>query len=727
MKLKPTHLGALCGVVTACAAPLFGQAAEQPTLRQAAPDDLLVGTAIMSHALDQPQHAELIGEQFNAITPENEMKPIELHPEKGRFTFERADKIVDFAREHDMEVIGHTLVWHAQSPRFLYEDEQGNPLPREEALANMKEHITTVVQHFKGRVKGWDVVNEAVPDGEGDLRDTPALRAIGDDYILKAFEFAHEADPDVELYYNDYNIDQDYKRDRALKLVKRIRDAGLRIDGVGIQGHYLLGSPSLEEIERGIKAYTDEGFDVMITELDVDPLPRRGRGGADLTAGERGGDSMNPYTDGLPDDVQQQLAQRYEDLFELFLKYDVSRVTLWGTTDGSSWLNGFPMRGRTNHPLLFDREFQPKPAFDSVINVLQQSGGGDEPGASATEQSASDGVPLEPPFKWTASGILVPAPEDPERPVVSIKDPSVVYHDGKYHIIATVARPGRGPGTGWQMVYLSFENWEKAAEAKPYFMDQVNPGLRGYHCAPQVFWYEPQQKWYLIFQSQHPQYSTTDDISDPTSWSQPQDFFEGKPETAPDLWIDYFVIADDTHTYLWFTGDNGKLYRSRTTLEEFPNGMSEPVVVLEDENRFNLFEGSAHYKLQGSDKYLTLVEAIGPDGRRWYRAWTADKLDGEWTPLAETWNNPFASTENIEYAEGAEPWTQDISHGEILRVNPDQTMTIDPNNLQLLFQGREPSNEPIDYLELPYRLGILTLQNSGAKGGEASTDNSDDL
>lgn len=310
------------------------------------------------------------------------------------------------------------------------------------------------------------------------------------------------------------------------------------------------------------------------------------------------------------------------------------------------------------------------------------------------------------PIEWEASGELILPPGTAEDPVVSIKDPSVVYHDGRWHIIATVTRPPNH----WRMVYLSFEDWDRANEATPFFMDRVNPGLRGYHCAPQVFWFEPQNKWYLIFQSQQPQYCTTDDLSDPSSWSAPKDFFEGKPESAPDLWIDYFVICDDTHAYLFFTGDNGCLYRSRTPLDEFPHGMSDPVLVMQDENRFNLFEGSAHYKLVGTDKYLTIIEAIGPNGTRWYRAWTADRLDGEWTPLADTWEQPFAGIENVTFAEGVEPWTADISHGELIRESPDQTMPVDPQNLRFLFQGREVSDEQIAYFMLPYRLGMLTLR-----------------
>lgn len=342
-----------------------------PTLRQAAGKRLLMGTAITSFDLGKPGLAPLIAEQFGCLTAGNEMKPDALQRVKGTFTFDRADKMVAFAKANNMQMIGHTLCWHQQTPKWMFEDDDGRPLPREVALANLKTHIETVVNHYKGKVKGWDVVNEAVNDGpEPYLRDTPARRAIGDDFVLKAFEFARRADPDVELYYNDYNIELDYKRDRALRLIRQIKAAGMRIDGVGIQGHWMLGSPGLAEIERGIRAYAGEGLKVMITEMDVDVLPRGRGAGADLSATEKQG--LDPYKAGLPDDVQQKLAQRYGELFGLFMRYpQITRVTLWGTSDGDTWLNHFPVRGRTNHPMLFDRQLRPKPAFKSVIKALQ--------------------------------------------------------------------------------------------------------------------------------------------------------------------------------------------------------------------------------------------------------------------------------------------------------------------------------------------------------------------
>jgi endo-1,4-beta-xylanase len=346
------------------------KSAPPATLRQAAGERMLMGVALMSDQLDDPRCAAFVAEQFNCITPENEMKPEALQRERGKFTFDRADKIVAFAEKHGMKVIGHTLAWHQQSPPWMYADENKQPLSREAALENLRNHIQTIVKHYKGRVHGWDVVNEALGDSEPYLRDTPARKAIGDDYIVKAFQFAREADPDAELYYNDYNIEAAYKRPKAIKLLKELKAAGVRVDGVGIQGHWLIDNANAKEIEDGIKAFADLGLKVMITELDVDPLPRRQGGGADISATERQG--LDPYKDGLPDDIQRKLAERYRTLFTIFQKHPVTRVTFWGTDDGHTWLNGFPVRGRTNHPLLWDRDLKPKPALGATIGALQQ-------------------------------------------------------------------------------------------------------------------------------------------------------------------------------------------------------------------------------------------------------------------------------------------------------------------------------------------------------------------
>lgn len=342
-----------------------------PSLRETVGDRLLIGAAVGRRQLDDPAYAALVSTHYNSIVAGNEMKPDSLQREKGRFTFERADEIVAFAEKHNQQVVGHTLVWHSQAPRWLFEDESGKPLSRDEALANLRTHIETVLNHFRGRIVGWDVVNEAISDAPNEyLRDTPARRAIGDDYVIQAFRIAHEVDPNVELYYNDYNIEADYKRPKAMRLIRELQAAGVRLDAIGVQGHWLLRHPELSEIERGLTELASTGVPLMITELDIDPLPRRGAG-ADVNATEQQAD---PYKDGLPPEVQQELADRYRAVFDLLVRYanegTVKRVTLWGVHDNSTWLNDFPVRGRTNHPLLFDRAYQPKPAFFAVRESL---------------------------------------------------------------------------------------------------------------------------------------------------------------------------------------------------------------------------------------------------------------------------------------------------------------------------------------------------------------------
>lgn len=352
-------------------------AAEPTTLRQAAGDRFLVGAAVRPDQLARPESAKLIAEQFNCLTAENVFKPQSIQPRKGEFNFADADKIADFAAKHNMALIGHTLCWHNQTGRWMFEDAQGKPLPREEGLANLKAHIFAVAGHFKGKVKGWDVVNEAIDDGGPYLRDTPARKSIGDDYIIQAFKFAHEADPNAELYYNDYNIERDYKNAKTVRLLNELKAAGVRIDGVGVQAHWGIAWPDNAELERGLKALAATGLKLHFTELDVDVLPRKGES-ANITDVQKsaGSTAENPYVKGLPDEMQKKLADRYAELFRLIMKHgsQVERITFWGVDDGSSWLNGFPIRGRTNYPLLFDRQFKPKPAAAAVMKVLREEG-----------------------------------------------------------------------------------------------------------------------------------------------------------------------------------------------------------------------------------------------------------------------------------------------------------------------------------------------------------------
>ncbi|WP_437834487.1 non-reducing end alpha-L-arabinofuranosidase family hydrolase [Sorangium sp. So ce1153] len=317
------------------------------------------------------------------------------------------------------------------------------------------------------------------------------------------------------------------------------------------------------------------------------------------------------------------------------------------------------------------------------------AGGGGGAGGST---GSGCGVPTS--FEWTSSPPLITPPSG----AASIKDPTVLFHDGKWHVYATQY------AGGYNMTYLNFTDWNQAGAAAKTSLS-TNPNLTGYKCAPQLFYFAPQRLWYLVYQTQPPAYSTSTNPSDVRSWSAPRRFFSSEPaivtaNKGSGTWIDFWVICDDASCYLFFSDDNGHLYRSKTSKSSFPNGFGTPVIALSD-SRFALFEAANVYKMKGTDKYLLIHEAIG-DGR-YFRSWTADRLDGAWTPLAATQANPFASKSNVTGA----GWSNDgISHGEMLRDNPDETMTIDTCNMRYLFQGRTRAGSTYDLNE--YSLGVLT-------------------
>ncbi|MGV3615746.1 MAG: endo-1,4-beta-xylanase [Fimbriimonas sp.] len=353
--------------------------AEAPApLKDAFRGKLAIGTAVSTGVLQGRDAAteRLVRTHFSALTAENAMKPDALQPREGEFTFADADRLVAIGKASGARVVGHTLVWHSQTPRWFFEGKDGQPVTREVALDRLRTHIKTVVGRYRGRVKEWDVVNEAINDGPGVLRNTPWLRAIGEDYIAEAFRAAHEADPDAILIYNDYNIEQDYKRPKARELLKKLVDQKVPIHGVGIQAHWRMPNPPFAETEKAIQEFSALGLKVMFTELDLGVLPTRYQG-ADISRTEAMTPEqvavMNPYTKGLPDEVAQQHAERLGEAMRLFLRHRnvVTRVTFWGVHDGSSWLNDFPVRGRTDYPLLFDRELKPKPAFFSVQRIAK--------------------------------------------------------------------------------------------------------------------------------------------------------------------------------------------------------------------------------------------------------------------------------------------------------------------------------------------------------------------
>jgi endo-1,4-beta-xylanase len=352
-------------------------AQQQAALKDAYKGCFMVGAALNPAQFSgaDPREDALIKAQFNTISPENVLKWEIVHPRADGYDFSLADKYVEFGEQNHMFIIGHNLVWHSQVPKWVFEDKDGKQVTRDVLLERMRDHISTVVGRYKGRISGWDVVNEALNE-DGTPRQSLWMKIIGDDYIEKAFQYAHEADPKAELYYNDYSLENESKRRGALELVRKLKAKGAAITGVGLQGHVSLGWPTTDQVNSTITEFGKLGVKVMITELDVDVLPAASPSQtADVSLNVASDPKLNPYPNGLPDSVQQELARRYGDLFGAYGKHCglVTRVTFWGVTDKDSWKNNWPVKGRTNYPLLFDRNAQPKPAFDAVIHAAPKS------------------------------------------------------------------------------------------------------------------------------------------------------------------------------------------------------------------------------------------------------------------------------------------------------------------------------------------------------------------
>lgn len=306
------------------------------------------------------------------------------------------------------------------------------------------------------------------------------------------------------------------------------------------------------------------------------------------------------------------------------------------------------------------------------------------------------------PKLWEYSAPLIAPEVRDTEPSHAQKDPTVVFHVGRWHVFMTVKLPERSA-----IEYCSFENWEEANASERTILDISQSG---YYCAPQVFYFAPQEKWYLVYQMSVPgakkmwvAYSTTTDIADPQSWTQAAPMLDGgenDPRTVGGL--DYWIICDDERAYLFFTSLNGKMWRLWTDLESFPTGFDHCEVALQAK----VFEASHTYRLKGRDQFLTLIEE---NGQRYFKAYLADSLDGEWRPLADTFQRPFASARNVRPASGVEPWTDNISHGELIRESNDQTLTVDPDNLRFIFQGMlEADKKGNGYGKFQWRIGMLT-------------------
>lgn len=319
---------------------------------------------------------------------------------------------------------------------------------------------------------------------------------------------------------------------------------------------------------------------------------------------------------------------------------------------------------------------------------------------------AADPSPAPPAFKppaaWELSAPLIAPVERPDDPYVSVKDPTLVFHEGLWHVFMTIRPRGHTP-----IEYVSFDKWENADKAPRH----VLAVREKYFCAPQVFYFRPHKKWYLVYQvgepdrrlKHQPAYSTTDTIADPSSWTKTRLFFpEDDPPSRKEAGLDYWIICDDRKAWLFYTSLNGKMWRMWTWLKDFPNGFDhcEPAL------QADVFEASHTYRLKGLDRYLTVIEA-GQSGRRYYKAYLADRLDGPWTPLADTEAKPVAGAANVRPAEGVPLWTDNISHGELIRDGVDETLTVDPDNLRFVIQGVLQKDKPPEYGLIPWRIGML--------------------
>lgn len=347
----------------------------QQTLKRAFKNDFMIGAALNRDQFYErdTRGAEIVKTQFNTISPENVLKWESVHPLPGKYVFDGPDTYVAFGQTYRMFTIGHTLVWHNQVPKWVFEDENGKTVGRDELLKRLREHIQTVVGRYKGKIRGWDVVNEALNE-DGTMRQSQWYKIIGDDYIARAFEYAHEADPGAELYYNDYSLENEAKRNGAIRLIKKLLEQKIPVKAIGLQGHDKMDWPTVDQQDATITAFAALGIKVNITELDIDVLPPASQyRGADITVNYELQEKLNPYKTRLPDALQKALAERYAALFKVFLKHrkDIDRITFWCVTDGDSWLNGWPVAGRTSYPLLFDRQGKPKPAFDAVIEIAR--------------------------------------------------------------------------------------------------------------------------------------------------------------------------------------------------------------------------------------------------------------------------------------------------------------------------------------------------------------------
>ncbi|MBV9987612.1 MAG: endo-1,4-beta-xylanase [Chitinophagaceae bacterium] len=323
-----------------------------------------MGVAVAPRSI-KGDEAALILKHFGSVTPENAMKMGPIHPRENEYFWRDADSIVAFARNNNLKVRGHNLCWHNQAPRWIFTNEKGDTVSKAVLLQRLKDHITTVVNRYKGQIYAWDVVNEAISDKPGEyLRPSAWYRICGEEFIAKAFEYAHAADPNAVLFYNDYNEINPVKREKIYRLVKSLKDAGVPIHGVGLQAHWAVNEPSAEELENTLAKFASLGVQVQITELDISVYDK------EHNARER---KPEDATTEFTAEKESRQIEMYTRCFRAFEKYrkSITGVTFWNISDRSSWLDNFPVRGRKDYPLLFDKNLQPKKAYWEVVKTAR--------------------------------------------------------------------------------------------------------------------------------------------------------------------------------------------------------------------------------------------------------------------------------------------------------------------------------------------------------------------
>ncbi|MEM6692095.1 MAG: non-reducing end alpha-L-arabinofuranosidase family hydrolase [Planctomycetota bacterium] len=652
------------------------QSTEETTLKEAYSNAFHIGAAIYAERLSESDDSlrEAVSTECNSISSRDMLKWAWLNPEPGTFNTNAGDQYVTFGQKHAMYVVGHVLFWHQATPQWVWTQEDGSDVSRKTLLDRMRRRAQFVAERYGDRVRAWDVVNEAFLE-DGSLRRSPWTRILGDSFVADAFRIANEELPrSVDLIYNDYNMHLPKKRRAVVGMIKDLKSKGIRIDGVGMQAHWHLDQPKPYAIETSIKEFHKAGASVHITELDLSVLP--------YASGERT-DENDPYVDGLPKKVEREQARRYANLFRLFLKHadKIKRVTFWGISDAYSFKNNFPIKGRTDHPVLINREGDPKLAFEAVLRAGQAAQG-------------------KLGFAWKTGPTLFDMESYDEPDWIAMKDPSIVRYQGKWHLFCTL----RGHERSHATVYTSFKTFEEALSSKPV----VLPNHDGYFCAPQVFFYRPQAKWYMVCQAKNEEwnpvyqaaYATTEDISDPNSWSPLKPMRVARPkdgEKSP--YLDFWIIRDGDDVFNFFTSDNGKMWRCKTSAEDFPKGWSNPALAYEGD----IFEASHIYRLP-SGRYANLIEAQGRSDKRYFKILFADDLEGQWLPPASG-DERYAYDENITFEDG--PWANSISHGELIRSGIDERMNATLHS-PFFFQGvmmKDRKGKP--YGKIPWKVGVL--------------------